>query len=204
MIQECPSFIVALLVGIKGNISSSSFPNKVILFLFVLHYFNRSFIYTFRMSNKSTPVSIGLASFAFCFTFVNGYNISKYLTIQVELEESWKYSFQFITGVAVWFIGFVINNHSDHILLNLRKPGETGYKIPRGGVFELVSGANFFGEIVEWWGLVVASNFQLPIVCFAISTTFTIGCRACSHHRFYLEKFDDYPKNRKAWIPFIL
>jgi hypothetical protein len=26
----------------------------------------------------------------------------------------------------------VINIHSDHILRNLRKPGETGYKIPRG------------------------------------------------------------------------
>ena len=28
--------------------------------------------------------------------------------------------------------GMIINIHSDHILRNLRKPGETGYKIPRG------------------------------------------------------------------------
>ena len=28
--------------------------------------------------------------------------------------------------------GMAINIHSDHILRNLRKPGEKGYKIPKG------------------------------------------------------------------------
>lgn len=32
----------------------------------------------------------------------------------------------------VFFVGMTINIHSDHVLRNLRKPGETGYKIPRG------------------------------------------------------------------------
>ena len=35
-------------------------------------------------------------------------------------------------GSALWLIGMLINIHSDHVLRNLRKPGETGYKIPRG------------------------------------------------------------------------
>ena len=29
----------------------------------------------------------------------------------------------------------LLNLHSDHILRNLRRPGESGYKIPRGEVF---------------------------------------------------------------------
>lgn len=32
----------------------------------------------------------------------------------------------------MWLVGMLINIHSDHILRTLRKPGETGYKIPRG------------------------------------------------------------------------
>lgn len=35
-------------------------------------------------------------------------------------------------GSCLWLMGWIINIHSDHILRNLRKPGETGYKIPRG------------------------------------------------------------------------
>ena len=32
----------------------------------------------------------------------------------------------------MFLVGMAINIHSDHILRNLRKPGETGYVIPRG------------------------------------------------------------------------
>lgn len=51
-----------------------------------------------------------------------------------------------------------VNIYHDGALIRLRKDvknkeGKVGYKIPRGGLFELISGANYFGEIVEWWGL---------------------------------------------------
>lgn len=35
-------------------------------------------------------------------------------------------------GSLLWLVGLLMNVHSDHILRNLRKPGETGYKIPTG------------------------------------------------------------------------
>lgn len=35
-------------------------------------------------------------------------------------------------GSVLWFIGWLVNMHSDHILRNLRQPGESGYKIPTG------------------------------------------------------------------------
>jgi hypothetical protein len=49
-------------------------------------------------------------------------------------------------------VGFVINFQSDTILMRLRKPGETGHKLPRGGLFRWVSSPNYFGELVEWSG----------------------------------------------------
>ena len=47
-----------------------------------------------------------------------------------------------IVGLAVWLTGWMINLHSDHILRDLRKPGQTGE--PSGlcmgdGVIELAS-----------------------------------------------------------------
>jgi 3-oxo-5-alpha-steroid 4-dehydrogenase 1 len=64
-------------------------------------------------------------------------------------------------------------------LRNLRKyPGDTEYYIPKGGMFKYVSGANFFGEIVEWSGFAMACGFSIPAVSFALSTAFNIAPRA--------------------------
>ncbi|CAI9730469.1 3-oxo-5-alpha-steroid 4-dehydrogenase 1-like [Octopus vulgaris] len=58
------------------------------------------------------------------------------------------WSFQFIAGCILFFIGMAINIHSDHILRTLRKPNETGYKIPQGGMFKyLHSSQVLFAEI---------------------------------------------------------
>jgi hypothetical protein len=51
-----------------------------------------------------------------------------------------------------------------------------------GGAFEYVSGANFFGEIVEWTGYALASN-TLAGYAFALFTVCNIGPRALAHHR---------------------
>ncbi|MHA1197628.1 MAG: DUF1295 domain-containing protein [Promethearchaeota archaeon] len=81
-------------------------------------------------------------------------------------------------------VGFIINIHSDHIIRNLRKPGETEYKIPKGGMFRWVSCPSYLGEITEWVGWAIMT-FSIPGLVFAF------------------ENFPDYPKNRKALIPFI-
>ena len=38
---------------------------------------------------------------------------------------------RFVAGIVIFFTGMAINIQSDSILINLRKPGETGYKIPQ-------------------------------------------------------------------------
>lgn len=96
----------------------------------------------------------------------------------------------------------VVNIHSDHILRNLRKPGDTGYKIPRGGLFEYVTAANYLGEIVEWFGFALAS-WSPAGGAFALFTISTLLTRARQHHQWYHEKFEDYPKSRKILIPFV-
>lgn len=48
---------------------------------------------------------------------------------------------RFLVGVAIFFTGMAINMHADYTLINLRKPGETGYKIPRGTIVEFAAKA---------------------------------------------------------------
>ena len=89
------------------------------------------------------PISVMLMAMLYC-TW-NGVLQASYLVELKEFPKQYEKTPQFLIGVVVFFIGFTINYQSDGILRNLRKPGETGYKIPHGGLFEYVSGANFFG-----------------------------------------------------------
>ncbi|KAK2529774.1 Srd5a1 [Columba guinea] len=90
-------------------------------------------------------------------------------------------------------------------LTNYAKYHSDWLKDPRfitGGMFEYVSGANFFGEILEWFGFALACC-TIESLAFALCTLFILGSRAKQHHQWYLEKFEDYPKNRKIVIPFV-
>jgi len=85
----------------------------------------------------------------------------------------------------------------------LRKPGETGYKIPTGFLFRWVSCPNHFGEIVEWVGFSILIG-ALPGWSFALWTFVNLVPRTLDHHRWYKAKFGNYPSERKAVIPFLL
>lgn len=152
------------------------------------------------------PLSVMLSALFFC-TW-NGYLQSRHLTnlscdeasLATDARSSQPH---FYIGVVLFFAGWAANYHSDDILRNLRKPGETGYKIPHGGLFEFVSGANFAAETLEWIGFAVASN-TLPAWTFAIFTFCNVGPRAVAHHRWYQAKFKEaYPAKRKAFVPFL-
>ena len=102
-------------------------------------------------------------------------------------------------GGLLYTFGLIVNLDSDHRLRQLRKndPTETTsemeisgsdkkqtrYSIPRGGLFELVSSANYFGEICEWWGFAIAANFNASSVWFAAFTTIFLGWRGVDNHR---------------------
>ena len=96
-----------------------------------------------------------------------------------------------------------INHRSDTILINLRKPGETGYKIPKGFLFNKISCPNHFGEIVEWIGFAILS-WSLPGLVFVIWTMANLVPRSLNHHKWYKDNFREYPKDRKAVIPFVV
>uniref|UniRef100_T1JHU5 3-oxo-5alpha-steroid 4-dehydrogenase (NADP(+)) n=1 Tax=Strigamia maritima TaxID=126957 RepID=T1JHU5_STRMM len=204
IIQEIPSFAVPFLVYVYTDrvMLAVSYPNKILLSLFLLHYFQRTLIFPWLLQGtKPSPILISLFAFLFC-TY-NGFLQSYYLINVALYPVSWYNDIRFISGILLFFVGMVINIHSDHVLRNLRKPGETDYKIPYGGAFNYVSGANYFGEIVEWWGFGIAC-WSFCAISFALFSTLFLGWRACHHHVFYLDKFEDYPKSRKALIPFIL
>ena len=128
--MECPNLVFAFyFFFVKNDGLRLPLVNKVLLGYFVFHYINRDLIYPFRTrGGKPMPFSVMMG--AFLYTSWNGYVQSRFLTEEKMYDSSHLSSPQFIVGSVVFFAGFVLNNQADTILINLRKPGETGYKIP--------------------------------------------------------------------------
>ncbi|XP_032803732.2 3-oxo-5-alpha-steroid 4-dehydrogenase 2-like isoform X2 [Petromyzon marinus] len=192
--QEMPSLavpVILLLVHVgsseRGSVDT---VNIVHLAMFCGHYFQRTFIFSLLSRGRPTSLSVMVKAFVFC--TLNGYLQSYNLLKCKSYPSNWLTDARFLIGSIIFLAGVAMNIHSDWILRNLRKPGEYVYRIPRGGLFELVSGANFLGEIVEWIGYALAT-WTFPAFAFAIFTIGCIGPRALHHHRWGV------PIRRTSW-----
>ncbi|XP_029906603.1 3-oxo-5-alpha-steroid 4-dehydrogenase 2a isoform X2 [Myripristis murdjan] len=199
-LQELPAFLVPVLLVLSTEARSEQ--GKVLLLCtFCLHYFQRTFVYA--PLTRGRPVPLRLMIFAAIFCSLNGFLQGHHLLHCARFQRTWPDDVRLCAGLVLFAVGLVINIHSDQILRRLRRPGEFVYRIPHGGLFEFVSGANYLGEMLEWGGYAVAT-WSLPTFSFAFFTICSIGPRAYHHHRNYQLKFDNYPPGRKAVLPFLL
>lgn len=201
-LMECPVFIVmvALLVKYYEN---TNIVTIIMATLFLIHYFQRSFIFPLLIKgNSRMPIVIILMGATF--NVINGILIGLWLFKYSNYTIDWLTTPQFIAGTVIFILGMVINLNSDYIIRHLRKPGDTKHYIPKGGMFKYVSSANYFGEITEWLGFAILT-WSLPGALFCLWTFANLAPRANSLYHKYEEEFgEEFTKlHRKRVIPFI-
>lgn len=179
-----------------------STPAHVMAGLFTFHYINRSFIFPFRTRTKGKKMPLVIALMAVIFNFVNGSLFGIYFSRFENYPLTWLGDIRFLTGIMIFIIGMYINWKADHLLIRLRKPGETGYAIPRGWLFDYVSCPNLLGEMIEWLGYAILT-WSLPGLVFFLWTCANLIPRAQAHHRWYQLHFPDYPKERRVFLPYL-
>ena len=175
--------------------------NLSLLFIsiWILHYFNRTIIYPLRIKTKGKKMPLTIACSAFFFNIINGF-FNGYFIALINIK-SLNYLLIYF-GLFLFLVGFFINVYSDNKLIKLRRNNKE-YQIPKGGFFNYISCPNFFGEIIEWLGFSIMT-FNLASLSFLIWTCCNLVPRSLAHHKWYLNKFEKYPKNRKAIFPFLL
>ena len=184
----------------KNPINASA----IIVVFFILHYSNRALVYPYRIKTKGKRIPTSSILMTMTFYSINGYLIGYYLGSLKSYPIEWLYDPRFLVGSTLFLFGFIVNIKSDNILINLRGPNESGYKIPKGGFFKYVSCPNYFGETVEWIGFAIMC-WSIPGAMYALWVGITLVTTGLSAHSWYLEKFgDEYPKERKAVIPFLI
>lgn len=105
-------------------------------------------------------------------------------------------------GVVVFFIGISGNFYHHYLLANLRKDGEKQYKIPRGGLFSLVICPHYLFEVVGFLGISFISQTVYAFF-FTIGMAGYLVGRSYATRKWYMSKFEDFPKDVKALIPYI-
>ena len=201
VVMECPAVLAFLAIFFAGSHALEATP-LVLLAMWQAHYLDRTFVFPFRLRpGGRTPVSV--VAMGFLFNLVNAYLNARWLSELGSYTDAWLRSPAFIIGLIHFVTGYRIHRWADRVLAGLRRPGETGYKIPRGGLYELVSCPNYFGELLEWTGFALAAG-SLAGWTFVAFTAANLIPRALSHHRWYRQRFPDYPRGRKAVLPFLL
>lgn len=206
ILMEAPVFFAMLWLWLSSDRRGDTVL-VVMALLFLFHYFQRSFVFPFLIKGKSVmPLSVILMGVTF--NTLNAYMIGGWLFYVSPVDYyggvSWLMSPMFIVGCVIFFVGMAINWHSDYIIRHLRKPGDTGHYIPRGGMFRYVTSANYFGEFLEWCGFALLTFIAAGAV-FALWTFANLAPRARKLHQRYEREFgDEYKKlNRKYILPYI-
>ena len=164
---------------------------------FMLHYAYRGVIFPRRLHPNAKPKPLLTVTLGALFNCVNGACNAFDLSRFIAPHPAW-----IGAGLLLFALGAVLTHHSDAVLLGLRQPGETGYKIPQAGLHKWVAAPNYLGELLQWTGFAIAAATPAAWVFVGFSFA-NLAPRARSHQHWYRQKFTDYPPERRALIPFI-
>ena len=218
MIYESPNLIISIYFLLFKDFPYK-IANIVLISLFIIHYIHRAIIYPLKIRGNARKYPLEIASLATMFCTLNGFYQTYSLSYLCKYDDEWVYDWRFSIGISIFFIGMFINIKSDNILLGLKRKKLEQlskedkniniernikiYSIPNEFLFKYITAPNYFGELLEWIGFAIA-GWSMNGIVFAITSLNNLLPRALLNHQWYRNNFSEYPKNRKAMIPFVL
>ncbi len=204
-IMECPVFITLLTFWIMSPRQWDIVP-LIFFILFEIHYFHRAFVFPWMLRGKN-KMPLTITVMGMIFNTVNGWMQGEwifFLSPEGMYSPEWLKTPQFIIGTLIFFAGMIINLQSDYIIRHLRKPGDSKHYLPKGGMYNYVTSANYFGEIIEWTGFAILT-WSWSGVVFAVWTMANLVPRANSIYKRYAVEFKDefYDRPLKRVFPFL-
>lgn len=206
VLMESPVFFIMLALWAYSG-TDTAIPVFIFLLLFLLHYFQRSFVFPFLLKGKSR-MPVAIMAMGIVFNLLNGIMQAGgifYFPVSGLYDGGWHYFLSpwAVSGLLLFFVGMGINLHSDYVIRHLRKPGDTKHYLPDKGLYRYVTSANYFGELVEWIGFALLTASPAAWV-FVWWTFANLVPRADAIYKHYREEFgDEAVGKRKRIIPFI-
>ncbi|XP_004067620.1 polyprenol reductase isoform X2 [Oryzias latipes] len=115
-----------------------------------------------------------------------------------------------VTGFVLFICASLLQHQSIVLLAGLRT-GKSGavetfaHRMPKGGCFQLVSCPHYFAELLIYVSLgFVFGGLSLTWWLVVLYVFFNQALAGQLSHELYVSKYQSYPKDRKAFIPFVL
>jgi 3-oxo-5-alpha-steroid 4-dehydrogenase 1 len=203
--MEAPVAILLLFFWALSDRKTMLVP-LIFLFFMEIHYIHRAFIFPFLLRGKS-KMPLGIMFMGILFNIANAFMQGYWIFFYVPLERYsniWLQTPQFIIGIILFFTGLIINMDSDRRIRNLRKAGDSKHYLPQGGMYNYVTSANYFGELIEWTGFAIAAWSGAGLV-FVIWSFANLVPRANAIYQQYQKEFtkEMQGKNLKRIFPFV-
>ncbi len=198
LLMELPS-LAAFLAGWLSNGLPTSPLSWGLGLVWTIHYGHRTFVYPLLLRPRpGATMKLLLVLMAVVFNVMNGGLNGLFLAQALRPE----WDLAATIGLSIAVLGFASNLKADATLRALRRES-AGYQIPRGGLYRWVSCPNYLSELVEWTGFAIAAASPFGWA-FAIFTAANLVPRAVASHHWYRATFPDYPRERRAIIPYLL
>jgi 3-oxo-5-alpha-steroid 4-dehydrogenase 1 len=209
-LMELPATLSFLFFFLTGPRRAEAVP-LVFLAMWLVHYANRGFLFPLRMRvarGDRASFSLVVIVTGWAVTALHGYFHAAFFTrLGAHYATGWLVDPRFLVGLALYYACFALNLHSDSIIRDLRTPDEVAagtkaYRVPRGGLFRWVTCPSYLSELGAWAGLALCTWSLAGVFIFLVSAANLVP-RAHATHRWYRERFPDYPPERKALIPYL-
>ncbi|XP_039275926.1 LOW QUALITY PROTEIN: very-long-chain enoyl-CoA reductase-like [Nilaparvata lugens] len=173
---------------------------------YTFHYAKRILetLFVHRFSHATMPIMnlFKNCSYYWMFTAYVAYHVNHPLFTSPSIV-------QVYAGLAA-FVLSEVGNLSIHVALrNLRPPGTKVRRIPVAtgnpytALFNFVSCPNYTYEFLSWVSFTVMTQC-LPAALFTFAGMYQMTIWALGKHRNYKKEFSNYPKQRKAILPFLI
>lgn len=218
-----PIIIITIMLFTQKHVDLSDLSLKQILvyILMIIHFLKRTY------ESNFVNIYTGKLDFFFllslCFYYwilfagiVSYYVFSnKYLENNVSINDSNEKTnlyFHYVDTRALTDVLFALcflycekQNYNCHMILRNLKIKNKGFRgIPEGNMFDYVSSAHYFWELMTWvvFFMIVGHWSAMLLVFYSFTSMFAM---AYKKHNSYLSYFKEkYPKDRKIMIPYLL
>ncbi|WP_194815097.1 methyltransferase [Nocardia sp. XZ_19_385] len=209
-LMEIPATVVFAVFYLTGPNRFEPVP-LVLAAIWLLHYGNRGWFFPLsirQVPGKRSSFNVSVMAAGMFVTALHGYLNGSFFSHDYlnQYGTEWLTDPRFLGGLAIYLGGFALLVRSEWIVRNLRdknNPGAIDYKVPFGGGFRYVTSPAYLGELLAWAGFALLTWNLAGLVIFLI-TAGNLVPRAFATHKWYREKFADYPPERKALIPYVI
>lgn len=209
-LMELPASVTFLVTFFRGPHRFDPYP-LVLLAVWCLHYLNRGFLMPLFMrvpKGQKGSFSLMVVAIGWVVTSLHGYLNARWATaLHPDTSTAWLLDPRFLVGITVYYVAMGFNLHADHVLRTLRSKeeverGERVYRVPHGGLFRWVTNASYLAELVAWTGFAIFTWSPGGLFILFISLANLVP-RAIATHRWYRERFADYPSERRVLVPWV-